>query len=166
MLELARESQELAKKTHDEIVELKGDLVTKVETLWSDMYNGGKEGVKTQLTQLVTKLDQRDLNQEKNDKEREKRQARRDTRTNFILVIIGLIIALIGALHELPPAVDSLKKFLNGGIHYPHLFHGNNDGSRYTGRMNRQPESSVLPDSEVRNALTVNSQGEQTQDIF
>ena len=111
----------LVRETHDALLELRGDLETKVETLWADMYNGGEKGVKTQLTVLIASLSQEKITQQKNDDEREKRQERRDRRMNFILAALTLVVLSLGLLFAIPPAVAAMKAVFNGEINLPKI---------------------------------------------
>jgi hypothetical protein len=95
------------------------------------MYNGGKEGVKTQLTTLIAKIEQAKETQKKNDDEREKRQEKRDAKMNRVLTLISVIIALIALIFGVPPMVESLKKLVNGEIHYPKFFHHSETRQEY-----------------------------------
>ena len=125
------------------VVNLRGELETKVETLWSDMYNGGKDGVKTKLTQLIASLDTERAMQNQRDKFR-------DRRTNIIIAILGLIITILGAIHEIPPAVDALKKLDKGDVHIPKIFHSQQTQQEYTVDMKKPPaDAGMEPPSEI-----------------
>ena len=132
---------ELVQETHDAVLKLKGDLETKVETLWSDMYNGKTDGVKTTLTALVSALRAEKETQQKNDDEREKRQERRDAKMSRILTLVGVIIAFLALVFGVPPAVESIKKLFNGEIHYQQFFQHKQTGEVYDARRASPPET-------------------------
>lgn len=138
--------------------DLRGEMNTqfaainaKLTPLMSDMYNGGHDGVKTQLTVLIASLHAEKENQKKNDDEREKRQeqrdraqGRRDNRTHIILSVLAVLIAFLGMLFALPPAVHALKAIFNGEIHFPKIVVSTNDGQEYSAH-NGQPQHAALP---------------------
>ena len=110
-----------------------------METLWTDMYNGGKEGVKTQLTSLIATIAADAKNHAINEDEREKRQEKRDKRMGIILTSFGLILAALALIFAIPPAVQSLRDLLKSDIEWRKLYTGKNDR---IDAINRQQDAS------------------------
>jgi len=96
--------------TEDEEKELMADVAvlrSNVDTLWADMYNGGKDGVKTVVTQILTRMG-----------EKEKQDAERSKSLDRKLVIFGLALTIIGLFFAYLEYSRALK---SGEISFPHI---------------------------------------------
>lgn len=99
---------------HERVATLEGN----VEMIMSDMYNGGKDGLKTRFITLETTLTTRDEESAKNlklrDDERENRQKRRDFKITTAIAILGLLVAILAFL-------EGSRQVKAGELHWPKI---------------------------------------------
>lgn len=101
-------------KTENEMAEV---LAWK-ERVDMDLYNHGKDGMKTQLTKFIS-------DHEAREDEREKERAKRDRRMNLMLGVMGVIIALLTLVIGWKTYIDTMHHVKDGDLKIPSISHAN-----------------------------------------